>query len=111
MCWIVKAIPVEDTLVKKRESIMGATTVWTELPNGQKHGIERGYFPNGNKEFKCKWKFGNLVGEQKFYHAYSPNVCHRWYCDENGRHHGPSTYYNQDGSVMRREHYYNGIKI
>ena len=70
-----------------------------------KHGIEEGYYPNGNIYFKRKFINGKIQGFDKYFFEDGSKklVCFK----VNGRLHGDYLSYQEDGNFLKRSNYEN----
>jgi antitoxin component YwqK of YwqJK toxin-antitoxin module len=55
-------------LIKKENFCNGSKKVWTELPNGKKHGLFRGWYSNGQLWHELPYQQGQPHG-----------LCRGWY--------------------------------
>lgn len=76
------------------------------LKNGNKHGTQEQYYPNGNIRWKRKFIDGKIEGFNKyFYEDGSKEIVSFWV---NGQMHGDYEHYQEDGNFLERANYENG---
>ena len=82
-------------ICKEKINPDGTKEIWTELPTGSKHGLQRKWYTNGQLHYECNYRQGQKHGLQR-----------GWYT--NGQLGSESNHHQGQLHGLQRRWYYNG---
>lgn len=99
----------------QKEAIIGrCKNIWTELPNGQKHGTHYAWYPIDNTKTEPKLMFehnyssGQLHGVSRSWSKNGQMLTENYYVS--GQPHGISRRWHKNGQLRNQDNYLNGKK-
>lgn len=97
-------------LIKKEEpSLIGGKYIWTELPDGKKHGLWQQWDGNNKLVLEENYLFGKLYGHRRTWFEDSGRLRSQTLYQD-GKKHGCSYGWNKDGQHESEERYFEDQK-